>query len=81
MTPLRSSFEQFGAKIEWEPKSKMVSILYNGNTLSAKLGETKASFNGETVRLIAPIQLDAQKSAEVSEYFVDFYQAKLSKTN
>lgn len=81
MTPLRSSFEQFGAKIEWEPNTKMVSILYNGNTLSAKIGETKAAFNGETVRLIAPIQLNAQKSAEVSEYFVDFYQAKLSKTN
>ncbi|MFS0869166.1 acetamidase/formamidase family protein [Paenibacillus xylanilyticus] len=80
MTPLRSRFEQFGAQIEWEPATKMVSILYNDNKLSATIGETTATFNGETIKLIAPIRMNAQKSAEVSEYFADFYQAKLSKT-
>ncbi|UPK46582.1 acetamidase/formamidase family protein [Paenibacillus pabuli] len=77
---LRTSFEQFGADITWEPATKMITIQYNGNTLSAKIGATTATFNGKTIKLTAPIQLNEQKSAEVSDYFVTFYQAKLSKT-
>jgi acetamidase/formamidase len=79
-TLLRNSFEQFGADIGWEPATKTITIQYNGNTLSAKIGATTATFNEETIKLTAPIQLNDQKSAEVSEYFVTFFQAKLSKT-
>lgn len=77
---LRNSFEQFGADIGWDPATKMITIQYNGNILSAKIGATTATFNEEPIKLTAPIQLNDQKLAEVSEYFVTFYRAKLSKT-
>lgn len=76
---LRSGFEQFGAELDWEPATKKLSIHYNGNTLTAKMGATTAEYNGEVIKLIAPIELNNGK-AEVSEYFVSFYKAKLSKT-
>lgn len=79
LVSLRDSFETFGAELDWEPEAKKLSIHYNGNTLTAKMGETTADYNGEVIKLIAPIELNNEK-AEVSEYFVSFYKAKLSKT-
>ncbi|WP_256717255.1 MULTISPECIES: acetamidase/formamidase family protein [Paenibacillus] len=76
---LRSSFENFGAKVGWQPATKTVTLSYNGNVLEMKVGATTGIYNGETVKLVAPISVVNGKIV-VSEYFVNFYKAKLAKT-
>jgi len=44
-----------------------------------KVGSTTGMYNGEIVKLIAPINIVNEK-VEVSEYFANFYKAKLAKT-
>lgn len=77
---LRSSFESFGAKVGWDNRKQTVTISYNDNKLALKFGETNATFNGEKIKLIAPVQLSNEK-AVVSDYFASFYKSVLSKTN
>lgn len=76
---LRSSFESFGVKVGWKAASKTVTFSYNGNVLEMKVGSTTGIYNGEIVKLIAPINIVNEK-VEVSEYFANFYKAKLAKT-
>ncbi|MNO63236.1 Acetamidase [compost metagenome] len=76
---LRSSFEGFGAKVSWKPATQTVTISYNDNVLEMKVGATTGMYNGEMVKLVAPIEIVKEK-VEVSEYFVNFYKAKLSKS-
>ncbi|MFF2480048.1 acetamidase/formamidase family protein [Paenibacillus sp. NPDC058071] len=77
---LRTRFESFGAEVGWQNATQTITISYNGNTLIMKVGEPTATFNGEKLKLIAPVRL-ADGKAVVSEYTATFYQAKLSKTN
>lgn len=77
LVQLRTSFEQFGSVVEWEPAARKITIRYNGNTLTAEIGEKTADFNGERIKLIAPIEM-IDNQAQVSEYFVSFYKAKMS---
>ncbi|WP_419884553.1 acetamidase/formamidase family protein [Paenibacillus sp. B-A-8] len=76
---LRSSFEGFAAKVSWKPATQTVTISYNNNVLEMKVGATTGVYNGEIVKLVAPIEVVKEK-IEVSEYFANFYKAKLSKT-
>lgn len=76
---LRSSFEGFGAKVSWKTASQIVTISYNDNVLEMKVGATTGTYNGKTVKLVAPIRVVDEK-VEASEYFVNFYKSKLSKT-
>jgi hypothetical protein len=76
---LRSSFESFGAKVSWKPATQTVTISYNNNVLEMKVGATTGMYNGEVVKLVAPIEVVKEKT-QVSEYFAKFYKAKLSKT-
>ncbi|MCM3781377.1 acetamidase/formamidase family protein [Neobacillus mesonae] len=78
---LRSSFESFGSKVSWEPVTQTITISYNGNTLSMKIGEPTGTYNGEKLKLTAPVQLSDSHTAMVSDYFASFYKSKLSKTN
>ncbi|WP_127491783.1 acetamidase/formamidase family protein [Paenibacillus glycanilyticus] len=77
---LRSAFESFGAKVRWNTPTQTVTISYNGNTLAMTIGQTTATYNGEKIKLTAPVQLSGG-TAVISDYSASFYQSKLSKTN
>ncbi|MEK5058466.1 acetamidase [Paenibacillus sp. FSL H7-0326] len=78
---LRNSFESFGAKVGWEPRAETITIRYNGNTLSMRVGESTGTYNGKKLKLTAKVELSDSHTAVVSEYFAEFYKSKLSKTN
>ncbi len=52
--PLKFISEQLGGTMSWDPKTKEISIVINGNKARIKLGETKLTVNDRVISMSAP---------------------------
>lgn len=53
LVPLRGIFEDLGAKVNWESKTKTVTAVKDKTTVVLKVGSPTATVNGKTVKLTA----------------------------
>lgn len=54
MVPLRAISEAFGAKVEWDDGSKLVTLTYKGRTIKLTIGSYKALVNKKEFTLSSP---------------------------
>lgn len=57
LVPMRPLFEAHGAKLIWNSAAKTVTATKDSNTLTYRIGELNAVFNGKPVSLMVPGQI------------------------
>jgi len=54
LVPLRGVFEQMGATVDWDQRTRMVTAHRNGSDVQLRIGDRVASVNGSTMNLDVP---------------------------
>lgn len=57
LVPVRGTFEQIGARVNWDPVQRVVTAEKDGRVLIMKIGESTAVRGQEVLRLDVPPQI------------------------
>lgn len=57
MVPLRGIFESFGALVNWDPTTRMISATSGDTDVHLSIGDRNATVNGKTVQLDTPAMI------------------------
>jgi len=57
VVPMKVLFEAVGASYKWDSKSKAATVKGNGKTIQVKLNSSKATVNGQSVKMELPARM------------------------
>lgn len=57
LVPLRSIFEELGASVQWDQKTKTITATKGNTTIWLKIGSKNTEVNGKTVTIDVPAQI------------------------
>lgn len=76
--PLKFISEQLGGTMSWNPKTKEISIVFNGNKVRLKLGESKLTINDRVISMSVPGQtVNGTVYLPLRNVVEDIFQKKL----
>lgn len=78
LVPLRPVFEQLGGTVNWNSKTQVMDITYNGSKLQFTNNSTTAKIDGKTVKLSSPAKKINERLMVPSDYFNNLKNLKLS---
>ncbi len=62
MVPIRFILEGFSGEVNWDDENKIVTIVYNGNTIELPIGASTVSVNGENRELDSPAVINGDRT-------------------
>jgi exopolysaccharide biosynthesis protein len=58
LVPVRKIFEQWGAEVAWDDKTRTITATKGKNSIEMKIGSTSAKVNGKSVKLDVPPRIE-----------------------
>ncbi len=73
--PFRDIAQSIGAEVEWEPKTKTVTAVRSGLTVSFRIGDTSIKAGGKAVNAEAPVILENSRTLVPLRAFTEMFGA------
>ncbi|MFE8701598.1 copper amine oxidase N-terminal domain-containing protein [Cytobacillus sp. FJAT-54145] len=81
LVPFRKIYEELGAEVSWESKTKTVTVVRDNKVIKLQLGSVHASANGAYVKLDTPAQIINNRTMVPLRFISESFGAKVNWDN